>query len=287
MITSELAWGGLGNQLFQYAAGRSLALRHDVNLRLLFNPSDSQRKITPQKLEISHFNIQAKVISKIQLIEHLVPDSFSSLIKGEFPKTFRESVLHYDKNFLKLGPNTRLKGYWQSERYFMSCRKVLREDFRIITPPSKQNISLMTEISSLPAVSVHIRRGDYVTNPEANAYHGTCGLKYYKDAMEYVETHMSTAPIFFVFSDDPIWVKQNFKPNFKTFYVDCNDASTSYEDLRLMAACKHNIIANSSFSWWGAWLNKSPGKIVVAPKKWYADTSINNPDMVPDDWWTC
>ena len=98
---------------------------------------------------------------------------------------------------------------------------------------------------------------------------------------------MSTAPIFFVFSDDPIWVKQNFKPNFKTFYVDCNDASTSYEDLRLMAACKHNIIANSSFSWWGAWLNKSPGKIVVAPKKWYADTSINNPDMVPDDWWTC
>jgi len=242
MITSELAWGGLGNQLFQYAAGRSLALRHDVNLRLLFNPSDSQRKITPQKLEISHFNIQAKVISKIQLIEHLVPDSFSSLIKGEFPKTFRESGLHYDKNFLKLGPNTRLKGYWQSERYFMSCRKVLREDFRIITPPSKQNISLMTEISSLPAVSVHIRRGDYVTNPEANAYHGTCGLKYYKDAMEYVETHMSTAPIFFVFSDDPIWVKQNFKPNFKTFYVDCNDASTSYEDLRLMAACKFVIL---------------------------------------------
>ena len=286
MITSQLA-GGLGNQLFQYSAGRSLALQHNVNLRLLFNSNSQSEHNNSENSHLSHFNIQALMINRIKPIEHILPDSFINLIKGGFPKTFRETQLRYDERFARLGLNTRLKGYWQSERYFKKIEKKLRNDLKITTPPSNSNAQLLQKIASLPAVSVHIRRGDYVTNPEANAYHGTCDLNYYSRAMAYVRNHMIEDPVIFVFSDDPFWAKENFNSPFETIYVDINSASTCYEDLRLMACCEHNIIANSSFSWWGAWLNQNSKKIVVAPNKWYSDPTAYNPDILPEAWWAC
>jgi hypothetical protein len=288
MITSQLTGGlgGIGNQLFQYSAGRSLALQHGVSLRLLHRINKSL-DYTQHKVDLTHFNIQADIVNRIKPIEHILPSSFKSFLQGGFPKVFYETKLHYDEDFARLGSNTRIKGYWQSERYFKSFEKQIREELKIITPPSDRNVKLMEKILILPSVSVHIRRGDYITNPTTNAYHGTCDLNYYDRAMKYIREHMAEDPIIFVFSDDPKWVRENFNPPFQTTYVDFNDVSTSYEDLRLMACCKHNIIANSSFSWWGAWLNQNQNKIVVAPKEWYAKAAAYNPDMVPNDWWSC
>lgn len=136
-------------------------------------------------------------------------------------------------------------------------------------------------IKSCNAVSLHIRRGDYISNATTNTIHGTCNLDYYKRAVEYIKKN-SVSPIFFIFSDDIDWVKDNLHLNEKHYYIDWNNADTNYEDMRLMSLCKHNVIANSSFSWWGAWLNNNPKKIVIAPQKWFNDSKLNTFDVIPE-----
>ena len=129
-----------------------------------------------------------------------------------------------------------------------------------------------------------MRRGDYISNPRAHAVHGTCSMEYYAHAVRHIAGRIGFEPIIYVFSDEPDWALANLDMPFEMRVMDHNDSSRNYEDLRLMAACKHHVIANSSFSWWGAWLNASPEKIVVAPSKWFADSSISNPDITPNDW---
>ncbi len=138
-------------------------------------------------------------------------------------------------------------------------------------------------IQSFKSVSLHIRRGDYVSNKVTNQVHGVCDLNYYSHAISYIAERISNTHLF-VFSDDPEWAKGNLKTEIPTFFVDNNRADKDYEDLKLMRQCKHNIIANSSFSWWGAWLNQNAGKIVIAPKKWFNDKSINTKDLIPEKW---
>ena len=135
------------------------------------------------------------------------------------------------------------------------------------------------------AVSLHIRRGDYVSNEKYNAAHGTCDLAYYARAADFIADRIGT-PTIYAFSDDPTWVAENLKLPYDVRYVDHNSAATNYEDLRLMAACQHHIIANSSFSWWGAWLNPSQDKLVAAPSQWFADPNKVNPDILPLAWYT-
>jgi hypothetical protein len=134
-------------------------------------------------------------------------------------------------------------------------------------------------------VSVHIRRGDYVTNSHTNAVHGTCSLEYYENAINYISEKVK-APHFFVFSDDYKWALENFKN--RSYPVTCisNNADKNYEDLTLMYNCKHHIIANSSFSWWGAWLNPNEDKIVIGPKQWFKSKkqSTDTKDVMPKEW---
>jgi hypothetical protein len=133
------------------------------------------------------------------------------------------------------------------------------------------------------AVSIHVRRGDYVSDAGTNRFHGTCSVDYYHDAVDRI-SGFAPASHFFVFSDGIDWAKENLRLRQPVTYVDFNDGEKNYEDLRLMSLCKHHIIANSSFSWWGAWLNPNPDKIVIAPKKWFNDPSINTDDLIPNSW---
>ena len=145
---------------------------------------------------------------------------------------------------------------------------------------NKKNLHVKEKIEKCISISLHIRRGDYVSN----IAHGTCDLSYYRKAVEYFINLYGKNLEIFAFSDDPSWVKNNLKLPVNINFITHNYSDNNYEDLRLMSCCNHNIIANSSFSWWGAWLNTNPNKIVIAPKLWYANQKIENRDITPKDW---
>ena len=138
---------------------------------------------------------------------------------------------------------------------------------------------MLKQIKESNAVSLHVRRGDYLLHD----VHNTDKLEYYTKAMTYLESKVDN-PTYFMFSDDIEWVKQNFRSQHKMIFVDFNDAKTNYEDIKLMSNCKHNIIANSSFSWWSAWLNTNPNKIVTAPQVWFNGDMYDYTDLVPKSW---
>ena len=274
--------GGLGNQLFQYATGRAVAHRLGVPLALDLRDWAQDR---PYAMSLEHFNV-----SHVEP-ENLPPgkgDSFvemlGKVLRARWMTVYREATMGYDPGIERLTDNTLLKGYWQSERYFARAGDVIREDLSFKTPPGEETARLLEEIAPRPAVSLHIRRGDYVSNAKYNAAHGTAGLDYYARAAEAVAERMAQEPVFYAFSDDPAWVRENLQLPFELNFVTHNTGATAHDDLRLMAACRHHIIANSSFSWWGAWLNPRKDKVVVAPKRWYAGEGRDNPDITPAGW---
>ncbi len=276
-------YGGLGNQMFQYACGRALALRRGA--RFCIDRRDFAAG-PDQVFGLHHFNIVAQSGG-----DQMLPPTKKQRLRylvwrygGRTPRFTREKSAAFDPEVLRLTGDTWLHGYWQSESYFDDCRDAIREELTIITPPSERNERLLEELRALPAVSLHVRRGDYVSNPKALAHHGTCTPAYYRSAAQLVAGKTGIEPVFFVFSDEPDWARQHLDLPFETRIVDHNDNRHNYEDMRLMAACRHHVIANSSFSWWGAWLNPSTDKIVVAPEKWVTDPAMQNPRITPEGW---
>jgi hypothetical protein len=199
---------------------------------------------------------------------------------GRRPRFCRERGLGFNAGFDSWGDGSYLHGYWQSERYFAAHADTLRHDLRIVTPPSPENAEMARQIAAAPSVSLHVRRGDYL---QSGAY-AACSGDYYRAALHLVAEAAGLTPTIFVFSDDPAWARDHLDLPFAKVVVDFNGRDTDYEDLRLMSLCRHNVIANSSFSWWGAWLNRHPGKVVVAPKRWFADKHLQNPDLLPAGW---
>jgi hypothetical protein len=281
--------GGLGNQMFQYAAGRRLALNHNTILKLdlsfLLNRTPREN-FTYRSYELGIFNIQAELASPSE-INRFVPTGKNMLNylkrKLKLNKLVKESHFHFDEGGLSSPDNSYLDGYWQSEKYFKEIEDIIRSDFTLKAKATNLNQELAKEIGSYNSVSLHIRRGDYVSNPETNNFHGSCSLGYYEKAIKKIADCI-VEPHLFIFSDDPDWAKDNLIFEYPIKFVAHNGSEKSYEDLRLMSLCKHNIIANSSFSWWGAWLNRNPEKIVIAPEKWFNDSSINTDDLIPDSW---
>jgi hypothetical protein len=281
MITTRIV-GGLGNQLFQYCAGRALSLQHGVPLGVDVRAFDRYRHYP---LGLGHFDIQGS-INPPGLPATKSDGSIRYLWSKLRPvkSIYREPSLAYDPAFSSLGPECHLMGYWQSERYFRAHADQIRQDLRIVTPMGEQNAKVGEQIAGCMAVSLHIRRGDYVTNSKFNAVHGTCDIDYYHRAIRLIMDQTGEAPVVFAFSDDPDWVAENLKLPCEMVLVRHNDSDRNYADLDLMSRCQHHIIANSSFSWWGAWLNPNPDKIVVAPARWFADPSMSNPDILPPEW---
>lgn len=276
MIITKLI-GGLGNQMFQYAAGRQIAVANNTQLKLDITGYDHQVGITPREYGLGVFNIQAAPAGKSEIWRHRLTMAILRHHK------IQQKDIHNIRQFLTLPDNSYLEGYWGSEKYFSDIEDIIRKDFTPKNKPDKATIELIQRIKNCNSVSVHVRRSDYVMDKKTHDFHGVCGLGYYKKSILLI-TKKVTNPSFFIFSDDPNWCKVNLRLQSSTIYVTHNLGNKDYEDVRLMSTCKHNIIANSSFSWWGAWLNKNKDKIVIAPKKWFREPSINTKDLIPQSW---
>ena len=281
--------GGIGNQMFQYAAGRRLTYVLGTELKLDISVFENYNL---RKYELGSFNILEDFASprEVKTLTSQKNGVLAGLVrcllrrpKDLAPSHIRESYFHFDSEILNLPNNVYLDGYWQNEKYFNNIEDVIRKEFAITVPQTSENQKIAELISSHESVSLHVRRGDYVSDLQTSKVHGTCGLDYYARAIAEIYSRVDS-PHFFVFSDDMEWSKANLDISHPVVFVDHNNALTSYEDLRLMSLCKHHIIANSSFSWWGAWLNQNSCKIVLAPKKWFNSVDYNTKDLIPDGW---
>lgn len=293
MIITHLN-GGLGNQMFQYAAARRIAEKNNAEIK--FDISALGRELlggTPRKYNLHVFDIADNFATKAEIDSmKKIGDGFFSLAKKKLGlkissyegKSFiAEKHCHFDPEILNLGGNVYLQGYWQSEKYFSDIEDIIRKDFAFKIPPTEANQKMMDEMNNQNSASLHIRRGDYASDKKTNQFHGMCSLDYYtKGAKLIAEKNPDIR--FFIFSDDISWAKENLKLDFPMTFVDINDDEHNYEDMRLMSSCKHHIIANSSFSWWGAWLNQNPEKIVIAPKRWFTDANIDTSDLISEKW---
>lgn len=288
MIVSKII-GGLGNQMFQYAAARALSLKHGASLRLDLRGFKNYK--LHQGFELSSiFNINAPAVSKQELKLILGWQSFelcSNFLRRKSLRVLRKKAFvcephfEYWSGFSNIGDNVYIDGYWQSERYFNEYSDQIRKDFTFSSPLSLENSRVASLIDAVDSVSLHVRRGDYVTNPK-NKFLDVCNLTYYKNAVAEI---MGTVvkPHFFVFSDDLDWVRDNIIINSEVTYVDNNRGLASCNDMRIMSLCKHNITANSTFSWWAAWLNSNAKKKVITPSSWFAGR-LNSKDLVPVEW---
>lgn len=282
--------GGLGNQLFQYALGRRLALRCGAPLKLDLSFYEGQ---TLRSYGLSYYNIAASVASPKEVMvvtrtgrSGILPrlgQVVRSLLPYHRRRYIRERMLRFDPEVLRVKAPAYLVGYWQSEKYFQGIADVLRRDLTLAVPPSPESRATRARLDAVESVSLHIRRGDYASNPSTRAHHGLCGLDYYRAAAAEM-ARMVREPHLFVFSDDMAWAKDNLGLEHVTTYVDHNAEKRDHEDLWLMSACKHHILANSSFSWWGAWLSKHPDKTIIAPKNWFADPNGDIDDLLPSTW---
>lgn len=284
--------GGLGNQMFQYAVARALSIKLGVSLKL--DVDDFHGYALHQGFELKRlFNSEIEVASNVDkhivlgwrksyLMRRLTKKRVFSFIKNK--NYIVEPSFAYWSGVTQLNDNVYLDGYWQSYKYFNEFSDTIKADFTFQLPLTTQNKELSVQIAEVNAVSLHVRRGDYVSNTKANATHGVCSLDYYHDAIEHILNHVEE-PVFFIFSDDIAWVKDNLAINARVVFIDHNTGKESFNDMRLMRLCQHHIIANSSFSWWGAWLGINDNKIVIAPKKWFAQTNSTN-DLIPTNWLT-
>ena len=277
--------GGLGNQMFQYAAGRRLAYTLDTELKLDISWFEKQ---SLRSYDLGAFKIREKfatvgesvglIYRKRWFLERILdrilrrtPQYAASYVKEK--KSF-----HFDSDILNLPDNLYLDGYWQSEKHFLDIADIIIREFEVKKPPGGKVKELSKIIASCESVSLHIRRGDYIEKKI-----GCCDLNYYERCIDYLNQRVKN-PHIFVFSDEPQWAYENLKMNHTHMIIGHNSGNKSYEDMWLMSLCKHHIVANSTFSWWGAWLNINPNKIVLCPINWIARQDHKPKDLFPDNW---
>lgn len=282
--------GGLGNQLFQYAAALRLAAATGSPLKLDIS---SFRRDPKRAYALAPFTVSATIADRSEIAMFQGRErvrlakwrAYESLpVKLRRWHWIKQRSLYFSSEVLQVKGNVYLDGNWQSEAYFNDIAKQVRGEFTLREPASETNERMARAITSnSSAVSLHIRRGDYVADKATRSIHEVCSLGYYRKALQHVAEAISR-PHIFVFSDDPAWARENLLLPFPTTVIGHNPPEQGHEDLRLMSLCRHHIIANSSFSWWGAWLCRYPNKIVYAPGKWYNLTYYNVTDIVPREW---
>lgn len=287
--------GGLGNQMFQYAIGKSFSYYNQCELKLDLREF---KKYKLHKYNLDCFNIDAdfassddfKKVNMTLLNNSLFSKIYFKLKRNKSNHQYQAEVKGMEGSFcpeiFNLKGDVYLDGYWQNEGYFKNIEQIIRSDFSFKEKPSQLNGEYLEKIRESNSVSVHIRRGDYINNPKTLKVHGFLGLNYYMQAIEIIKDNIKN-PEFFIFSDDIGWAKNNLKINYPIHFIDHNNKESGHEDLRLMINCKHNIIANSTFSWWGAWLNNNPNKIVIAPSQWMSRDEMEkrkNFDIIPKEW---
>jgi hypothetical protein len=276
--------GGLGNQMFQYAYAKALQQKgYDVKIDI----SAFETYKLHGGYGLDKYSIDIKVANQHEI------DSFGAVgliskIKNKLRiknlKVIRESNLLFNEKYLNIDDNKYIDGYFQTEKYFSNSRDIILKQFVLKEEISEYSKDVKKQIANAKvSVSLHIRRGDYLNSVNANI-HGVCDLDYYKKAVSVLNTKLDEAN-YFIFSDDIAWVKEHLKLD-NGFYIDSKEKRIPHEDIYLMSLCDHNIIANSSFSWWGAWLNQNNEKLVIAPNRWFADEKmeINAKNIVSENW---
>lgn len=285
--------GGLSNQMFQYAAAKRLAVARDTEVRIDASwYSRIPNEATSRRYELSDaFLISGTLASRWEIIG---TDGIRSASVLDLPVALwrkarpwyrfaPERQFHFDPSVLDLPDGACMFGYFVSEKYFVDIADVIRQEFQFRDPPSPANARLMEDLSSCNSVAVHVRRGDYASSPSIRSVHGLCGVDYYDRCVRAMRARVDD-PTFYVFSDDLDWAADNLQLGDQAVFVDHNRGDSSREDLRLMASSRHNIIANSGFSWWGAWLNPNPSKCVFAPIRWMQDDALDTNDVLPESW---
>lgn len=275
--------------MFQYAMGFSLSLYHKVPLLLdisacgrWHNGFDLERAFSfPVHLARQEDVRDVLGWQSAAPFRYLIAKSVLKFLRHR--RFVLEPHFHYWPGIHNVTLPCYLKGYWQSSRYFKDVEQAMRDRFAFRSFLSDRNREIAQEIGTVNSVSLHVRRGDYADNFMNFFKIGLCPLSYYETAIQYVAGRVEN-PIFFIFSDDIDWVRENLKIKGDVCFIDHNRGIESYNDLHLMCLCKHHIIANSSFSWWGAWLNPNKEKIVIAPQRWFASYFINTKDVIPDGW---
>lgn len=282
--------GGLGNQMFQYATARSLAKDRECSFKLDISSCDEDR-------------LREYELNKLNIIEDLASEQEISLLRNKKAKSARKLIhriirnlmikkikhfrevdcFRFDEMLYKTNLPLYIQGGFVSHKYFDKYKDILVEELVPKNALTGKNKEFATHISSCNSVSVHVRRGDYVFDEKTNKKHGVLTPDYYERAIDIIKSKIDN-PVFFIFSNDKEWVAENFKLNCQIVFIGNNNAEFGYEDMRLMSLCKSNIIANSTFSWWGAYLNLNPDKNVIAPENWLADKKTNPEEFIPKDW---
>ena len=278
--------GGLGNQMFQYAFGRALSKRS--GMALYFDPSSlNSKKNRGYQLGSFILSAHAADYEKIQSLitpHFLFHKKLWKILKIPFKYAdthILEKDFSYNEDIAHRRTSAYFDGYWQTEKYFSDCKEIIRRDFSFREEEVLRRHVLFEEVLNSNSVSIHIRRGDYVKNPRYRKLLYVCKLEYYKNAMKYLGERFENLT-FYIASDDHEWVKNNFK---LSKHIKLIDSRSSLYDFYIMSRCKHNIISNSSFSWWGAWLNPNRNKQVLAPNIWFNSCAkINFRDIVPNSW---
>lgn len=279
-------FGGLGNQMFQYAFYRRLK-NEFPNEQLLIDIHSFEYHCIHNGYELERvFDIKADYCSKLQFEKMAFNDFFLShrvkrrLFGKKKTEIFEEESqkFNYVPKFITNKGDFFFKGYWQSPGYFEPIKEIIFKEFSFVNSPGLRNEELLKEIRSVNSVSIHVRRGDYITHP---LFGGICELEYYKNAIRIIKSKLENVQ-YFVFSDDISWCVNNLDIS-NAIYVEENVGINSHIDMWLMSNCKHNIIANSSFSWWGAYLNQNSSKIVISPSQWKSNMEGTR-GLIPDNW---
>lgn len=283
--------GGLGNQLFQYAFARGVSSKLKTDFRLDQAPFHTYYKL--HKYSLDHFNVQENPARGLDFYGFVWirrhARTFSFILRHILRNKTALIPFFYPEKGQRFDPDVFLKnnryfdGYWNTEKYFTDIKGELQKEIAMKCPLSPYSQGISDAIKASNAISLHVRRADYVSNKKVQESFGICSMEYYQAAIAHIAVKVPS-PHFFIFSDDHAWASENFRS--LPYPVTCvsNTADKNYEDLTLMSQCKHNIIANSTFSWWGAWLNKNPLKIVVAPKTWFISKNFDTSDVVPESW---
>jgi hypothetical protein len=291
VVVSE--FGGLGNQLFQYAAGRYYAKRYGAAMRIAADPAwNAQCNGLPRPCLLQHFSIPAPIEERSLRDRSLLTDKpWLKAAAAPFKRAFRIQVFnelpedHYvflpDLPLESRVETLYLQGYFQTHELVEAVASELRQDLIFKEPPQGKNRDLFQQIGqSRNPVSLHVRRGDSTLPWEGKVILST---DYYHQAISIMKERLGD-PTFFVFSDDMGFVKESLPWDAKMVFAEHNDDFTAHEDLRLMSSCHHHIIANSTFSWWGAWLNSRADKTVIAPRRWFLASDHRHQNLVSPDW---
>lgn len=276
--------------MFQYAVGRCLAYTLGTELKLDISSFDNDEL---RDYQLGCFNIIESFASNSEIsklrdrsdirIIRICKRIIRKLLFKKSPYVREVANFQFDPTILNLSDDKYLDGYWQSRKYFRDIDYLLRQEFKILTPFSKKVTEFAEQIKSCESVSIHIRRTDYLPNSYKNQAFTALSMDYYNKSINYIIIKIPAAKLF-IFSDDPVWCNKSFKLKYPFTIVDNAEENADCKELSLMALCKHNIIANSSFGWWAAWMNTNEEKIVIAPRKWTNKEIFVDQDFIPRGW---